>query len=288
MFHIQAFGAEGEQQNCSSSMQKLARDLTVGPLNCNSLSLQHEPNFILGQTQNTQQHFVVQGNARSSAQWNFSRISAQICWKRGCKTRPCSVKTTTLWNWFAIGRHGALCLYSNTSCQFRHGTKKTADKARPRHIFQVPPQDANHLHASKTCVWWVSSRTLWRLMYRYLGPRAVRVACIRIQRPTASPSDTSFHLWGRVRNDWRVGPTARTRRREQCVPGRVLRPVFFVPWRNWQLVFEFKWKVQWRRTANQSDTSFGWRLEVVSCLAAALAKMWSEKREQFYCMLAWV
>ena len=47
MFQIQAFAAENEQQNFSNSMQKLARDLRGGQVNCIILSFQHEPNVIL-------------------------------------------------------------------------------------------------------------------------------------------------------------------------------------------------------------------------------------------------
>ena len=63
MFRMRAFAAEGERQNCSSSMWKLAKDLKVGPLNYVFLSLQHEPNFISAlhkrETPNTQLHLEV-------------------------------------------------------------------------------------------------------------------------------------------------------------------------------------------------------------------------------------
>ena len=48
---MQAKAAEGEQQNRSNSMYKLAKDLKVGPLNCIFLALQTQLNFILGPIQ---------------------------------------------------------------------------------------------------------------------------------------------------------------------------------------------------------------------------------------------
>ena len=45
MLNMQA-NAGSEQQNCSHSMLKLARDLKVGPLDCIWSALHTEPNFV--------------------------------------------------------------------------------------------------------------------------------------------------------------------------------------------------------------------------------------------------
>ena len=46
MLKMQANAAVSEQQNCSNSMLKLARDLKVGPLDCIWSALHTEPNFV--------------------------------------------------------------------------------------------------------------------------------------------------------------------------------------------------------------------------------------------------
>ena len=46
--HIQAYAAASEQQNCSNSMWKLAREPKVEPLDCARSALHTEPNFIFG------------------------------------------------------------------------------------------------------------------------------------------------------------------------------------------------------------------------------------------------
>ena len=46
MLNMQANAAVSEQQNCSNSMWKLARDLKVGPLDCIWSALHTELNFV--------------------------------------------------------------------------------------------------------------------------------------------------------------------------------------------------------------------------------------------------
>ena len=46
MLNMQANAVVREQQNCSNSMLKLARDLKVGPLDCIRSTLYTEPKFV--------------------------------------------------------------------------------------------------------------------------------------------------------------------------------------------------------------------------------------------------
>ena len=68
--HIHAYAAESEQQNCSNSTWKLARDLKVGPLDCARSALHTETystSFLAHyrcKFSNTQQHLVDKGLAR--------------------------------------------------------------------------------------------------------------------------------------------------------------------------------------------------------------------------------